>query len=238
MNQELKPCPFCNGAARIESSSLWHDLVCDHDRTCVLDGDTAEMSYLAADPTSVARMVEKWNRRALPAPAASEAPSRDPEALLEIARFTGLRHWLHGVNATSARELLAAFVAELDRRAASNSVEFDSVAQAGAGGDDAPQAAELPAAVRVRDMSEARRLITQLRGALDSANAQLALRQPQGADNLPVLRELVACCRSTSKSAMVRTGVDLYSNHTKAADAGQALIDELVAAKQAGKEGA
>ena len=36
-----------------------------------------------------------------------------PHELLEIARKTGLRQFLHGVDATTARELLAAFVAAL-----------------------------------------------------------------------------------------------------------------------------
>jgi hypothetical protein len=38
--------------------------------------------------------------------------------LVEVARTSGLRGFLHGVNAPMARELLAAFVAELDRRSA------------------------------------------------------------------------------------------------------------------------
>lgn len=40
------------------------------------------------------------------------------EQLLDIARRTGLRAFLHGVNATDARELLGAFVAELDKERA------------------------------------------------------------------------------------------------------------------------
>lgn len=36
--------------------------------------------------------------------------------LVEVARASGLRPFLHGVSATLARELLAAFVATLDRR--------------------------------------------------------------------------------------------------------------------------
>jgi hypothetical protein len=40
------------------------------------------------------------------------------EQLLDIARRTGLRGYLHGVNATDARELLGAFVAEMDKQRA------------------------------------------------------------------------------------------------------------------------
>lgn len=40
----------------------------------------------------------------------------NPDELLDIARLTGLRQHLHGLNATSTREILARFVAELERR--------------------------------------------------------------------------------------------------------------------------
>jgi hypothetical protein len=49
--------------------------------------------------------------------------------LVEVARTSGLRHFLHGVNATIARELLAAFVAELDRRTISERATWTPVAK-------------------------------------------------------------------------------------------------------------
>lgn len=61
----LDPCPFCGGPARIESSAMWLDLICDHDKACILDGDSAEMSYQHA-AGSLEAMVAKWNRRAQP----------------------------------------------------------------------------------------------------------------------------------------------------------------------------
>lgn len=41
-----------------------------------------------------------------------------PEKLLDLARLTGLRQHLHGVNATSVREILARFVAAVDEHKA------------------------------------------------------------------------------------------------------------------------
>ena len=49
--------------------------------------------------------------------------------LVEVARASGLRRFLHGVNATFARELLAAFVAALDARTDSERMTWTPVAQ-------------------------------------------------------------------------------------------------------------
>jgi uncharacterized Zn finger protein (UPF0148 family) len=82
---KLQPCPFCGGPARIESSAMWLDLICDHDNTCCLDGDLAEISYQNAAGARDA-MVAKWNRRdqqpAAPIQAASGAGDAWHEAVL------------------------------------------------------------------------------------------------------------------------------------------------------------
>lgn len=49
--------------------------------------------------------------------------------LVQVARASGLRSYLHGINATLAGELLAAFVAELDKRAMSERTTWTPVAQ-------------------------------------------------------------------------------------------------------------
>lgn len=49
--------------------------------------------------------------------------------LLAVARASGLRYHLHGVDAPYVRELLASFVAALDRRTLSERVTWTPVAQ-------------------------------------------------------------------------------------------------------------
>jgi hypothetical protein len=67
----LLPCPFCGGAARIESNRDWHRLCADHDENCVFDSDDADLMYPAQDGY-LKTIPEVWNRRdalkAQPAP--------------------------------------------------------------------------------------------------------------------------------------------------------------------------
>lgn len=60
---ELKPCPFCGGAARIESNRDWHRIYAAHDDDCVLDADEADLTY-PARPEYLTQIAEDWNRRA------------------------------------------------------------------------------------------------------------------------------------------------------------------------------
>lgn len=66
-------------------------------------------------PTAREAMVAEFKKNQSPAPASSAAVAANPESedLLYIARLTGLRGFIHGVNATDTREMLARFVAEL-----------------------------------------------------------------------------------------------------------------------------
>jgi hypothetical protein len=60
---KLEPCPFCGGAARIESNRDWHRLYAAHDDDCVLDADEADLMY-PAQPGYLIEIAETWNRRA------------------------------------------------------------------------------------------------------------------------------------------------------------------------------
>ncbi|EPJ5561332.1 hypothetical protein L4P27_006078 [Pseudomonas aeruginosa] len=67
-------------------------------------------------PTAREAMVAEFMKNQSPAPVASSAAvavKPESEDLLYIARQTGLRGFIHGVNATDTREMLARFVAEL-----------------------------------------------------------------------------------------------------------------------------
>jgi hypothetical protein len=61
---ELLPCPFCSGAARIESNRDWHRLYADHDENCLFDNED-EMLMFPAQPGYLAEIAELWNRRAV-----------------------------------------------------------------------------------------------------------------------------------------------------------------------------
>lgn len=61
-----------------------------------------------------------WNRELNAAPVVG-MPSLDPHELLEIARETGLRSFLHGVNATDAREILERYQLAVDQHRSSMS---------------------------------------------------------------------------------------------------------------------
>ncbi|HCL4132308.1 TPA: hypothetical protein N2C61_003415 [Pseudomonas aeruginosa] len=67
-------------------------------------------------PTAREAMVAEFKKNQAPAPVASSpavAANPESEDLLYIARQTGLRGYIHGVNATDTREMLTRFVAEL-----------------------------------------------------------------------------------------------------------------------------
>lgn len=67
-------------------------------------------------PTAREAMVAEFKKNQAPAPVASSAAvaaKPESEDLLYIARQTGLRGFIHGVNATDTREMLTRFVAEL-----------------------------------------------------------------------------------------------------------------------------
>lgn len=57
-----------------------------------------------------ADQMRAYARAAIAASRAQPAPLPTPEQLLGVARDTGLRSFLHGVNATEARELLAVYI--------------------------------------------------------------------------------------------------------------------------------
>jgi len=62
MSEELKPCPFCGGAARIESNRDWHRLYAAHDDDCIFDADDHDIMY-PAQHGYLKEIVENWNRR-------------------------------------------------------------------------------------------------------------------------------------------------------------------------------
>ena len=69
---ELLPCPFCGGAARIQSNRDWHRLYADHDDECVFEADDHALMY-PAQPGYLIQIAEDWNRRSTP-PSPSTAP--------------------------------------------------------------------------------------------------------------------------------------------------------------------
>jgi hypothetical protein len=73
---EMKPCPFCGGAARIQSNRDWHRLYADHDEGCVFDADDHVLMY-PAQAGYLVQIAEDWNRRAEgAAPTAAQAAGR------------------------------------------------------------------------------------------------------------------------------------------------------------------
>ncbi|OIJ42041.1 Lar family restriction alleviation protein [Massilia timonae] len=73
-SHDLLPCPFCGGAARIESNRDWHRIYAAHDDECVFDADDHALMY-PAQPGYLIQIAEDWNRRATP-----PSPSTAPEA--------------------------------------------------------------------------------------------------------------------------------------------------------------
>jgi len=72
---ELLPCPFCGGAARIESNRDWHRIFAAHDDECVFDADDHALMY-PAQPGYLIQIAEDWNRRSMPEAVAEELPPR------------------------------------------------------------------------------------------------------------------------------------------------------------------
>jgi hypothetical protein len=104
----LKACPFCAGAARIESNRDWHRLWADHSEDCIFDADEADLMY-PATPKHLAQLAEDWNRRAA-IPAAPAAPEGQAEAILQVHSVLFQNAW-HDVTR-----------AEYDRCAANHAV--------------------------------------------------------------------------------------------------------------------
>jgi hypothetical protein len=83
---ELLPCPFCGGAARIESNRDWHRLYADHDEECVFDADDHALMF-PAQPGYLLDIALLWNRRAAlkAQPAPTEAQDEDSARLDALA---------------------------------------------------------------------------------------------------------------------------------------------------------
>jgi hypothetical protein len=47
MSEKLKPCPFCGGAAQLQSNRSWHYLHVEHAEKCILEDH--EPQYSAAE---------------------------------------------------------------------------------------------------------------------------------------------------------------------------------------------
>lgn len=91
------PCPFCGGRLGGLNASGYHH---HPSNACLLSGFELSIDDVAG-----------WNRRApqlQSATVTSFAPSS--ERLLDISRATGLRGFLHGVNAVDSREILHKYV--------------------------------------------------------------------------------------------------------------------------------
>ena len=78
----LEPCPFCGDPARHlpGKSGYWLErVICD---TC----------HFHLLETGIHTAVERWNRRAQPAPAASPVPLTDPQ-LVACIKAAGFKTW-------------------------------------------------------------------------------------------------------------------------------------------------
>lgn len=85
---DLLCCPFCGGAARIESNRDWHKLFCAHDDDCVFVADEHDLMY-PAQPGYLKKIAEVWNRRT--APQASESTTSDADKLRRLR--DGMDRW-------------------------------------------------------------------------------------------------------------------------------------------------
>lgn len=63
MSDELKPCPFCKGAARIGHGFVNDQLIVEHNRNCILYGRT---DFIITAPEKEAHLRQSWNTRAEP----------------------------------------------------------------------------------------------------------------------------------------------------------------------------
>lgn len=62
---ELKPCPFCGCAMRLQSNHDWHRVMGDHAEECVFMDNETMMVPATDEQRDLA--VAYWNKRAIPA---------------------------------------------------------------------------------------------------------------------------------------------------------------------------
>jgi hypothetical protein len=84
MVSELRPCPFCSAAMRVESNRDWHRVMGDHTEECVFT-DSETMMVPATDAQR-SIMVADWNRRAQPAEQCQGALLQQAKHVVEHAR--------------------------------------------------------------------------------------------------------------------------------------------------------
>jgi hypothetical protein len=117
MSEELKPCPFCGGAARIESNRDWHRLYANHSDDCVFDADDHALMY-PAQPGYLIEIAEVWNCRATPpAPSTTggsmlQQPFAGAITLLETIAQYGMTPEVDG-KPTPNKELCLRFASEM-----------------------------------------------------------------------------------------------------------------------------
>ena len=93
---ELKACPFCGIAARLESNRDWHRIIVDHDEQCAFLDPEVVMVPATDDQLKLA--VADWNRRVAlaqqPAPALPDDQTLD--ARLEAAGMLTVAQLMRG----------------------------------------------------------------------------------------------------------------------------------------------
>ncbi len=99
----LKLCPFCSGAARIESNRDWHRLFADHTPECLFDQDE-EIATVPATDECLAQMISYWNTRSYGIATRATEPALDTER--ERALFES---WAVGPDAPWTASALAEF---------------------------------------------------------------------------------------------------------------------------------
>lgn len=62
---ELKPCPFCGCAMRLQSNHDWHRIMGEHAEECVFTDSEAMMVPATDEQRDIA--ISDWNARAIPA---------------------------------------------------------------------------------------------------------------------------------------------------------------------------
>lgn len=90
MSEQLKPCPFCGGEARLDrDSSGWNKIKAKHSDNCPLHGNNL-LTWSSGDDVP---MVVKWNTRALTPK--QECANEMREILLQIQTLGGLGVSMH-----------------------------------------------------------------------------------------------------------------------------------------------